>query len=120
MNKRSIRAGDICKAISEEGRGKCSGKSSRSRVEPAFERRFHFTEDTGIEPSWRFANKFGKFHRLDALDVNIALFPQPRHPGQDDLVRRVLKLGRDQDDTGEREPGVGSGRQHQGIAWFRH
>jgi len=46
-----------------------------SELQPAFERGFHFTNDARIKLSGSFADEFGELHRLDALDVDVALLP---------------------------------------------
>ena len=55
-------------------------------LQPAFERGFNFANDASIKLSGSFADEFGELHRLDALDVDVALLSQPRHAGQCDLV----------------------------------
>lgn len=42
-------------------------------LQPAFERGSHFANDPSIESSGSFADEFGELHRLDALDVYVAL-----------------------------------------------
>ena len=46
-------------------------------LQPAFERGFHFANDTSIKLSGSFVNELGELHRLDALDVDVAMLPQP-------------------------------------------
>src|ERR1700752_2084233 len=58
--------------------------------QPAFERDLDVANDASIKFSGSFAHEFGELHALDALDVDVALLPQPRHAGQSDLVGCVL------------------------------
>jgi hypothetical protein len=71
-----------------------------------------------IELAWIWANEFGEFHRLDALDVDVTLLPQPRHAGQPDFVRCVLKLFGGQDHASQCQAGIGSSRDNEGMTRF--
>ena len=75
-------------------------------LQPAFERGCHFAKDASIQLTRGFADEFVELHRLDALDVDIALLSQPRHAGQGDLVRCVLKLFGDQNHAGQCQSGI--------------
>ena len=86
--------------------------------QPAFDRGFYFTDDTCIKFSGGFPDKFSELHGLNALDVDVALLPQPRDAGQCNLVRCVLKLCGDQNHAGERQSGVGLGCQYERITRF--
>src|SRR4051812_16708237 len=87
-------------------------------IQPMFERGFHFPADASVKLSGSFADELGELHRLDALDVDITLLSQPRHAGQCDLVRCVLKLRGDQYHAGQSQPGIGFSRQNERIARF--
>lgn len=49
------------------------------KFKPTFKRSFYFTYYTAIELSGSFPDEFGEFHRLNTLDINVALFSQPSH-----------------------------------------
>ena len=88
--------------------------------QPAFQRGFHVANDGSIKLPGSFADEFGELNGLDALDVDVALLPQPGHAGQCHLVRSVLELFGDQDDAGQCQSSIGLGRQHERITRFAH
>lgn len=92
--------------------------SRRFEPQPALERGVHFVNDTSIELSWGSAHKLGELDWLNALDVDVALLPQPRHARQRDLVRCILKLPGDQNHTRHCQSGIGLSRQHERVARF--
>jgi hypothetical protein len=84
---------------------KFDGRRGFLELQPAFERGFHVANDAGIKLPWSLADEFGELHRLNALDVGVALLPQSRHTGQGDFVRCALKLFGDQNHAGQCQSG---------------
>ena len=63
---------------------------------PALECGFHLAQNADIESPRGFANEFGEFHRLDALNIDIALLSQPTHTRQSNFLACAVELRRNQ------------------------
>ena len=88
-------------------------------AEPTLECGFYIAHNADTE-SRGFANEFGEFHRLDALNIDVALLSQPTHTGQSDLVFCAVELRRNQYHAGQSKTGIALCRQHQRITRFGH
>ena len=56
------------------------------KLQPALECGFDVINDASVKFARCFADEFDKLNWLDALDINVTLLLQPRHPRQFDLV----------------------------------